>query len=131
MKLQEEDSKDFKHVFESLKEKVSEKRRKIYRIVSSQFPDIKLNRLNLKKNLTITHGDVWLGNFLFPKLNNKYMPDINHQTYLTDWETWSTGFGPNDVAHMIGLNWDPEIRESFPAYEPITKLHFNCCDVEA
>ena len=25
----------------------------------------------------------------------------------------------------------PEIIEGLPAYEPITKLHFNCCDVEA
>ena len=25
----------------------------------------------------------------------------------------------------------PEIIEYLPAYEPITKLHFNCCDVEA
>lgn len=25
----------------------------------------------------------------------------------------------------------PEIMESVPAYEPITKFHFNCCDVGA
>jgi nicotinamidase-related amidase len=25
----------------------------------------------------------------------------------------------------------PEIKESLPAYEPITKLHFNCCYVES
>ncbi|MDY7036699.1 MAG: hydrolase [Thermodesulfobacteriota bacterium] len=25
----------------------------------------------------------------------------------------------------------PEIKEYLPAYEPIEKLHFNCCDVEA
>lgn len=25
----------------------------------------------------------------------------------------------------------PEVAESLPAYEPITKLHFNCCDVDA
>ena len=25
----------------------------------------------------------------------------------------------------------PEIKESLPAYEPISKLHFNCCDVAA
>lgn len=25
----------------------------------------------------------------------------------------------------------PEIKESLPSYEPIDKLHFNCCDVEA
>jgi nicotinamidase-related amidase len=25
----------------------------------------------------------------------------------------------------------PEIKESLPTYEPISKLHFNCCNVEA
>jgi len=25
----------------------------------------------------------------------------------------------------------PEVEESLPAYEPISKLHFNCCDVDA
>ncbi len=25
----------------------------------------------------------------------------------------------------------PEIKESLPSYEPISKLHFNCCDVGA
>ncbi len=25
----------------------------------------------------------------------------------------------------------PEVAESLPAYEPISKLHFNCCDVDA
>jgi len=25
----------------------------------------------------------------------------------------------------------PQIVEALPAYEPITKMHFNCCDVEA
>ena len=24
----------------------------------------------------------------------------------------------------------PEIKESLPTYEPVSKLHFNCCDVE-
>ena len=100
-----------KSVFEFLEDRISEERRKIYRMVSSQFPDIKLHRLNLKKHLTLTHGDAWLGNFLFPKQNNYDPYNANHQAYIIDWETWSAGFGPNDLAHMIGLNWHPKRRK--------------------
>ena len=101
-----------KHVFETLGDKISEDRKKIYNIVSSQFPEIKLNRLNLRKHLTLTHGDAWLGNFLFPKQNNNYQDNTNYQVNIIDWESSSVGFGPNDLAHMIGLNWNSERRKS-------------------
>ena len=101
-----------KRVFEFLDDKISEDRKRIYSIVSSQFPDIKLNRLNLRKHLTLTHGDAWLGNFLFPKQNNNYPYNKYNQVNIIDWESCSVGFGPNDLAHMIGLNWNPKRRKS-------------------
>jgi thiamine kinase-like enzyme len=101
-----------KQVLEFLRDKISEKRKEIYRLVASQFIDLKLNRLKLKKNLTLTHGDAWLGNFLLPKQYNYNKYNANHQAYIIDWGMWSVGFGPNDLAHMIGLNWPPESRKN-------------------
>ena len=112
-----------KHVFKLLDDKFSEERREIYKLVSSQFPDIKLKRLNLQKHITLTHGDAWLGNFLFPKQNTNNQCNINQQVYIIDWETWSVGFGPNDLAHMIGLNWIPEIRKYLE--EDLVKYYHN------
>ncbi len=100
-----------KRVFEFLDDKISEEQKKVYTFVSSQFPDIKTNRLNLRKHLTLTHGDAWLGNFLFPKQNKNNHFNPNSQTYIIDWGSWSVGFGPNDLAHMIGLNWHTERRK--------------------
>ena len=61
-------------------------------------------RLLDERGLTVIHGDAHTWNFLFPR-SGQGVP------YLFDWQLWHLDVGPRDLAFMIGLHWDREVRQ--------------------
>ncbi|MHA2336511.1 MAG: phosphotransferase [Candidatus Hodarchaeales archaeon] len=92
---------------EFLGERMSDKRRKVFKKVYSIYPKLHWNRIKNKKNLTLLHGDAGFWNFFYPK----NIENEKEKTYLIDWQSWSPGFAMCDLAYMIGLHWYPERRK--------------------
>ncbi|MHA1727859.1 MAG: oxidoreductase family protein [Promethearchaeota archaeon] len=112
----EEQNKNLKYVLDSLGERISLKRQKLYKNVYSRFPEILWQRVSQqnkrgKKNLTIVHGDAHLWNFFYPIYPRKSKENKNTIAYLIDWQNWKIGIGMQDLAYMIGLHWYPEKRK--------------------
>jgi hypothetical protein len=61
-------------------------------------------RLTDARALTVTHGDAHTWNFLFPR-SEAGLP------YIIDWQLWHLDVGARDLAFMIGLHWDPALRQ--------------------
>src|SRR5262245_8637862 len=61
-------------------------------------------RLVEPRALTVVHGDAHTWNFLFPRSGEG-------ATYLFDWQVWHLDVGPRDLAFMIALHWDREVRK--------------------
>ena len=90
---------------EFLGDRISDNRKKLIRKVFSLYPQLVYERIK-KENITIIHNDVSLWNCFFPKdLENEKSKAI-----LTDWQTWTLGVGPTDLAFMFGFYWYPERR---------------------
>jgi len=87
-----------------LGDRLSEERRKIYEHVINSLPSRLSTRFAASNGLTLTHGDVHIGNFLYPQ-------DPNHDTVrILDWKSWSIDIGADDLAHMMAVFWFPERR---------------------
>jgi len=70
-------------------------------------------RLIDRRGLTVIHGDAHVWNFLFPRSGDG-------ATYIFDWQLWHLDVGPRDLAFMIGLHWDREVRKQLE----LPVLHF-------
>jgi aminoglycoside phosphotransferase (APT) family kinase protein len=70
-------------------------------------------RLVDRRGLTVVHGDAHTWNFLFPRSGEG-------ATYIFDWQLWHLDVGPRDLAFMIALHWDREVRKQLE--RPL--LHF-------
>jgi thiamine kinase-like enzyme len=87
-----------------LGDRLSEERRKIYESALRSFPPRLSTRLATGKRLTLIHGDIHIGNFLYPH-------NPNHDTVrILDWKSWSIDIGADDLAHMMAIFWFPERR---------------------
>ena len=71
-------------------------------------------RLTDARALTVTHGDAHTWNFLFPR-SGAGLP------YLIDWQLWHLDVGARDLAFMIGLHWDPGLRQDLE--RPVLHLY--------
>jgi thiamine kinase-like enzyme len=61
-------------------------------------------RLVDRRGLTVVHGDAHTWNFLFAR-SGQDVP------YLIDWQLWHLDVGPRDLAFMIALHWDRDVRQ--------------------
>jgi len=87
-----------------LGDRLSEVRRRIYESAIRSLPLRLSTRLAAGKGLTLIHGDIHIGNFLYPH-------DPNHDTVrMLDWKSWSIDIGADDLAHMMAIFWFPERR---------------------
>jgi hypothetical protein len=67
------------------------------------------NRLTNKDNITLTHGDSHIYNFMFPR-------NQEETSVIIDFQFWGMGIGVKDIAHLT--------RESFPKVNG-EKLHLS------
>lgn len=88
-----------------LGDRLSVERRKLYEKVLSSLPRL-WKHLSDVKGLTIIHGDAHVWNFLYPRDPNK------DKVRIIDWDSWTIGLGPSDLAYMMALHWYPERRHS-------------------
>jgi len=87
-----------------LAERLTEERRRLYREVGSALPARLLERQADQKNLTLTHGDVRVGNILYPRDPGA------HELFVIDWKRAAVGIGAGDLAYMMALHWFPQVR---------------------
>jgi hypothetical protein len=69
-------------------------------------PDL-LARLAIRAGparFTLCLGDAHPGNFLHPKTG------VADSVRIIDWEFWNVGFGTDDLAGLMALNWYPSLR---------------------
>lgn len=100
-----------------LGDRISAKRKKIYKRVLEKAPKIIWDRLFPHEKQTISHGDAHFWNFLYP--NNK---ETDHCVML-DWQGWEIGLAAKDLAYMIAYRWLPERRQNLEL--PLLEFYFS------
>lgn len=89
---------------DDLGERLPSSRQALYRHIGRHLPPRLLERQARNENLTLTQGDVHLGNFLYPR-----DPMVDYP-YIIDWKRASFALGAGDLAYMMALSWFPAIR---------------------
>ncbi|HEX5505324.1 MAG TPA: phosphotransferase, partial [Thermomicrobiales bacterium] len=79
-------------------------RRALYAAVGARLPARLVACQARGRHLTLTHGDVHRGNFLFPR------DAASHTPVIIDWKRAGVTLGANDLAYMMALCWFPPIR---------------------
>jgi len=79
-------------------------RRSLYQRIGRSLPALLIAREASGRNLTLTQGDVHVGNFLYPR-----DPDQD-QPLIVDWKRAAVTIGARDLAYMMGLYWFPATR---------------------
>jgi thiamine kinase-like enzyme len=87
-----------------LGDRLSDNRRKIYERVLAAFLPVQLKRLSGGNHLTLIHGDLHIGNFLYPR------DPVQDTLRIIDWKSWRVTIGASDMAHMMAVFWFPERR---------------------
>jgi hypothetical protein len=82
---------------------LSPERRQLYARLLERAPQL-LVRTQTRRDLTIIHGDAHFWNFFLPR------PGRNETARLLDWEDWSIGTAPDDLAYMMAMLWYPDRR---------------------
>jgi hypothetical protein len=87
-----------------LDEQLPADRRALYAALGARVPARVVERQARGRHLTLTHGDVHRGNFLFPR------DPAGHTPYIVDWKRAAVTLGANDLAYMMALYWFPPTR---------------------
>lgn len=99
----------WKEFVDFMGDRLTLERRELFDRVIASWPGIwetqRNERLISKYGITIVHDDPHMWNVLHP-----HDPD-NDSSYLIDWQTWRVGFGTDDLAYMIALQWYPDRRK--------------------
>jgi Ser/Thr protein kinase RdoA (MazF antagonist) len=82
-----------------------EERRGLYRRLLDSAPRL-TQRYASHRNLTITHGDAHVWNFLLPQ------DPASEAARVFDWDAWHINAGTNDLAYMMAMHWYPDRRRS-------------------
>lgn len=91
--------------FADLGERLSPARSALYARIGRAAPARLVERQSSGRPLTLTQGDVHLGNFLYPRDASAHLP------FIIDWKRAAVTVGANDLAYMMGLYWFPSVRE--------------------
>jgi thiamine kinase-like enzyme len=91
---------------EVMGERLSPERRSLYVRIAERL-DARLRRREVDRvNLTLTHGDVHVGNFLYPT-------DPSGQPLVLDWKRAAMAPPTRDLAYMMALSWFPATRRAW------------------
>ena len=105
-KWSKKQNRTLKRFLKLLGDRISDKRKELFKTIFSLFPQFSVERIKKKENITLIHSDTHFWNFFYPK-------DIENEKYkalLFDWQSWNIGVGGQDLAYMIGLRLYPESR---------------------
>jgi hypothetical protein len=87
-----------------LGDRLPDERRALYARIGATVPTRVVERHATGRHLTLTQGDVHLGNFLYPR-----DPAV-HRPYIIDWKRAGVTIGASDLAYMMALYWFPATR---------------------
>ena len=88
-----------------LGDRIPPERARLYETVcAALFPKL-LARLARGRHLTLTHGDIHVGNFLYPR------DPARDGVYIIDWKGVEVTLGASDLAYMMALMWFPQLRQ--------------------
>lgn len=93
-----------------LGDRLSDRKRQILESASHALLRLKRERLLPQRNLTLLHGDLHAGNFLYPR--NPKQDAIR----LIDWKSWSIDPGASDMANLMSVYWTQERRQQLQDY---------------
>lgn len=99
-----------------LNDRLSAKRREIYREVLAALPHL-YTRLTQRRGYTVVHDDIHIGNVLYPR--NPAVDTVR----IIDWQTWHIDLAPKDMAHMMAIFWFPEQRSGWE--RPLLRLYYD------
>jgi hypothetical protein len=89
---------------EAMGDRLTAERRVLYQRIGTEVPPRLVARHVTGRNLTLTQGDVHLGNFLYPR------DPARDGARIIDWKRAGVTIGANDLAYMMALYWYPAIR---------------------
>ncbi len=89
-----------------LGDRIDQKTIEIYKKAIYNYYPLVSERICKKKDITLSHQDAHIWNFLVSKKNDS-------SVYIIDWGSWEIGIGVDDLAYMIGLHWHPTRRKQF------------------
>lgn len=96
-------------------------RRALYAAIGARVPASVVEWQARGRHLTLTHGDVHRGNFLFPR------DPATHTPAIIDWKRAGVTLGANDLAYMMALYWFPPTRA--PREQPLLRrYHERLCE---
>ena len=101
----ENEKQTLNQMLDFLGERISNKRKELFKKVFSLYPPLAYERAK-EKNITLINYTTSFLDFLYPK-------DIENEkakVKLIVLKDWAPGAGTIDLAHMIGLDWLPETR---------------------
>lgn len=102
---------------DDLGDRLSAERRELYTEIGEKAPARIIERKTSGRHLTLTHGDVHVGNFLYPR-----DPTADH-LYIIDWKGADVAVGAGDLAYMMALYWFPAVRERWE--EPLLRHYLH------
>ena len=70
------------------------------------FPAL-VERAGQLAGMTLVHGDAHVWNWMLPRTGSTQVPK------LIDWDGWHLGAGVWDLAYMMALQWDRDVRQRF------------------
>ncbi len=85
---------------------VNEQTRDLYARFTEGFPAL-VARVEQMRGKTLVHGDAHVWNWMLPREGLVEVPK------LVDWDGWHIGIGAWDLAYMMALQWDPDVRQRF------------------
>ncbi|HYN89500.1 MAG TPA: phosphotransferase [Ardenticatenaceae bacterium] len=73
-------------------------------------------RVTTRRNLTLTHGDCYLTQFLIPTVSDG-------PVYLIDFQDVSANFGPYDLVYLFATFWTPQQRQEGKRQERLLRRY--------
>lgn len=87
-----------------MEDRLPGERRSLYQRIGRSLPALLSAREASGRNLTLTQGDVHVGNFLYPRDSER------DRLLIIDWKRAAVTIGARDLAYMMGLYWFPPTR---------------------
>lgn len=95
-------------LFRQAGDTLDDRTRALYARWLRNFPAL-AERARRLRGVTLVHGDAHVWNWMLPRQGTAAGPK------LLDWDGWHVGAGVWDLAYMMALYWDREVRQRFEA----------------
>lgn len=89
---------------DDLGDRLSTDQRDLLKAIMDRLGPLLISREAGGGNLTLTQGDVHVGNFLYPRDPER------DSLYIIDWKRVAVTIGARDLAYMMALSWFPRTR---------------------